>query len=201
MTERLEILYKSDEIKQRTGRVAREIAARFQPGGDFDDTPLFIALLKGGAPFATDLMRELTQQYPNMHPELEYMATSRYPTGENPIGEAEIVVDIAPEKVKNRNVVVVDDVLDMGDTYHKVREHLLGLGARYIALAVLVEKDIQRQNGIEADFVGFKDVTGWLVGYGMNDGATAPEAYRWADYIARIAPGDTPDTPPQLASV
>ena len=164
--------------------------------------PLFVALLRGGAPFASRLMTEITLKAPDFHPELDYMMTSRYPSGTNPAGETQIVMDILPTtEVKNRTVIILDDVLDMGETAKTVRDHMLDLGARYVALAVLVEKDIAvRTANVEADYVGFRGETGWLVGYGMNDSAIATEAYRWADGIWRIAP-ERPDMPPQLAHV
>ena len=147
-------------------------------------------------------MTEIARQAPDFHPELDYMMTSRYPSGTNPAGESQIVMDILPTtEVKNRTVIILDDVLDMGETAKTVRDHMLDLGARYVALAVLVEKDIAvRTANIEADYVGFRGENGWLVGYGMNDSAIATEAYRWADGIWRIAP-ERPDMPPQLARV
>ncbi len=197
MNERYQLLHDSKEIQQQIGLMASAITARYD-----GEHPLFVALLRGATPFAATLMREIARQAPDFHPELEYMMTSRYPDGENPIGEAQIVMDVAPTtEVKNRTVVVLDDVLDMGETYRKVRDHILEMGARYVALAVLVEKDVVRTNDTEADFVGFPGETGWLVGYGMNDNAVAPEANRWTDGIWRVTPNDHPDTPPQLALV
>ena len=102
-------------------------------------------------------MTEITRQAPDFHPELDCMMTSRYPSGTNPAGETKIVMDISPTtEVKNRTVIILDDVLDMGETAKTVRDHMLDLGARYVALAVLVEveKDIAvRTADVEADYV------------------------------------------------
>lgn len=197
MKERYQLLHDSKEIQRHIGRMAREITLSMMVN------PLFVALLRGGAPFASRLMIEIARQAPDFHPELDYMMTSRYPSGTNPAGETQIVMDILPTtEVKNRTVIILDDVLDMGETAKTVRDHMLDLGARYVALAVLVEKEVAvRTADIEADYVGFRGETGWLVGYGMNDSAIAPEAYRWADGIWRVTPNDRPDTPPQLAHV
>ena len=197
MKERYQLLHDSEEIQQHIGQMASEITAQYD-----GEHPLFVALLRGGAPFASRLMIEIARQAPDFHPELDYMMTSRYPSGTNPAGETQIVMDILPTtEVKNRTVIILDDVLDMGETAKTVRDHMLDLGARYVALAVLVEKDIAvRTADVEADYVGFRGETGWLVGYGMNDSAIATEAYRWADGIWRIAP-ERPDMPPQLAHV
>ena len=198
MKERYQLLHDSEEIQQHIGQMASEITAQYD-----GEHPLFVALLRGGAPFASRLMIEIARQAPDFHPELDYMMTSRYPSGTNPAGETEIVMDVSPTtEVKNRTVIILDDVLDMGETAKTVRDHMLDLGARYVALAVLVEKDIAvRTADVEADYVGFRGETGWLVGYGMNDSAIATEAYRWADGIWRIGPNNRPDAPPQLARV
>ena len=198
MKERYQLLHDSEEIQQHIGQMASEITTQYN-----GEHPLFVALLRGGAPFASRLMTEIARQAPDFYPELDYMMTSRYPSGTNPAGETQIVMDILPTtEVKNRTVIILDDVLDMGETAKTVRDHMLDLGARYVALAVLVEKDIAvRTANVEADYVGFRGETGWLVGYGMNDSAIATEAYRWADGIWRVTPNDRPDTPPQLAHV
>ncbi len=197
MNERYELLHDSKAIQQRLGQLASEITAKY----DGED-PLFVALLNGAAPFATDLMKTITKQAPDFHPELAWMMTSRYPDTEVPNDITRIVMDIPEDvEVKNRDVVVIDDVLDMGETAKTVREHLLGMGARYVALAVLIEKDVNRTSGVQADYVGFRGDQGWLVGYGMNDNTVAPEAYRWSDGVWRITPTDRPDIPPQLALV
>ena len=187
MTERLELVHDSKEIRQQIGLMASAITAKYD-----GQNPLFVGLLNGAAPFATALMKEIHHQAPEFHPELAWMMTARYTESIIPNEETKIVMDIhGGTEVYNRDVIVIDDVLDMGETYKTVREHLLqDLGARYVALAVLVEKDIARTNGVEADFAGFHDDEGWLVGYGMNDSSDPehPEAYRWADGIWRIAP-------------
>lgn len=197
MKERYQLLHDSKEIQQRIGQMASEISAKYD-----GENPLFVALLRGGAPFASRLMYEITRQAPDFHPELDYMTTSRYPTGENPLAETKIVMDLAPTtEVRNRTVVVLDDVLDMGETAKTVRDHILNMGARWVDLAVLVEKDVARTADIEAEWVGFRGETGWLVGSGMNDSAVAPEAYRWRDGIWRVTPPKADDIPPQLALV
>ena len=189
MTERYTQEYSKKDINQRIGQMAKEMTAKYN-GDDpkFADKPLFIALLLGAAPFAHRLMEEITEREPGFDPELEYMRTSRYAKGEISNAEVEIIWDIAPGKVEGRNVIIIDDVLDMGETATAVRERLIGMGARLIELAVLVVKDAPRTTTIQADYVGFEAPNKWLVGMGMDDNAVAPEAHRWDKNIQSVNP-------------
>lgn len=188
MTERYQLLYDATEIRQTIGRMASEITARHD-----GENPLFVPLLRGAMPFASKLMFEMGRQAPDFHPEVDYMMTSRYGANESPVATDPIIItDLAPStEVEGRTVVIVDDVLDMGETARFVREHLLKLGAGYIELAVLVQKDdVIRTTEIEADYVGFHAPNKWLVGMGMDDGAIAKESYRWREGIWVVNPGD-----------
>ena len=185
MKERYRELYSSRQINQRIGQLASEITANYN--GDeaaYGENPLFIALLRGAAPFASKLMFEIDRQAPDFHPEMDYMMTTREAERFSPHAETEIIMDLAPDtEVKNRNVIIVDNVLDMGETAVSVRNHVLEMGARYVELAALVEKDIERSAQIEADYLGFTAPNQWLVGMGMDDSAIAKESYRWSNGI------------------
>ena len=185
MKERYRQLYNSTEIQQRIGLMASEITAKYNGDDEeFGDSPLFIALLRGGMPFASRLMFEMTRQAPEFHPELDYMMTSRYADRITPNAETKILKDLTPStKIEDRRVILLDDVFDIGETAKTVREHLIGLGARSVELAVLIEKDIARTTEVMPDYVGFKAPDKWLVGMGMDDGLVAKESYRWADGV------------------
>lgn len=189
MNERYRQEYSKKAIDQRIGQLASEITAKYN-GDDpeFADKPLFVALLLGAAPFASDLMRAIAEQAPEFNPELEYMRTSRYAHGNVPDAKVKITMNIAPDRIEKRNIIIVDDVLDMGETATAVREHLVAMGARFVELAVLVEKDAPRTTTIQADYVGFKAPNKWLVGMGMDDNAVAPEAHRWDSSIQSVNP-------------
>ena len=84
-------------------------------------------------------------------------------------------------------VVVLDDVLDSGITAAFVAKTLTERGASSTSIAVLVEKNIERQLVPHADYAAFSAGEEWLVGMGMDDPATALEAYRWSEYIYEIS--------------
>ncbi len=151
---------------------------------DYDNQPpLFVCLLRGAAPFAMQLMTEITHQAPDFHPELDYMTVKTY-GDERSAGKPQIIMDLDPKTgLNNRPVIILDDVLDTGVTAQFVADTLAGRGASRTAIAVLVEKNIVRQDLRHADYSCFTAGPEWLAGMGMDDAATANEAYRWSDEI------------------
>lgn len=184
MNEQYSLLAKENEIRERVATMARLMVS------DFPDTsPLFIALLRGAAPFTSLLMNEIVKQSQDYHPELDYMMVSTYGTGQK-AGEPHIVTDLAPDTIVNdRTVIVLDDVLDKGVTANIVFHHLRACGARQIKLAVLCTKNVKREYPIEADYSCFKFGDNWLVGMGMDDAKATKEGYRWLDEIWEIKCG------------
>lgn len=167
------------QVDTEITRVAREIMT------DFNQTPLFIALLRGAAPFASKLMFAIVQQRPDYHPELDYMMVSTYGndhTAKQPV----IVTDLAPTtRVDGRDIIIIDDTIDLGVTSDFVRDTMLARGAKSVKLAVLASKDIPTRTS-QADYIGFAAGNKWLVGMGLDDAGAAPEAYRWIDSLWEI---------------
>ena len=180
MTNHYEQVASQAEVKQQIDQIAINILK------DYDKSPLFVALLRGAAPFAAQLMHAITRQSPEFHPELEYMIVSTYGSGKQ-AGEPRIVTDIDPRTdVSGRQVVVLDDVLDKGVTADFASKHLLGRGASSVKLAVLCEKRTNRLIDIAPDYCGFSFADEWLVGMGLDDASSAKEGYRWSDSIMQI---------------
>lgn len=170
----------ADDVDTHVRRIATKILQ------DYDELPLFVALLRGAAPFASKLMFEITRQAPEGHPELDYMMVSTY-GDDRTAGEPRIVTDLAPStEVNGRSVLVIDDVLDKGITANFVFEHLKNRGASDVQLAVLAQKDVQRAHDISASYCAFDLGEKWLTGMGMDDAKAAPEAYRWLEEIWEV---------------
>lgn len=180
MEEHYNKLASSSEVQSHIERIAREILIKHSV------TPLFVALLRGAAPFTSKLLFEITKQSPNFHPELDYMTVSTYGDGRQ-VGEPHIVTDLAPStNVSNRPVIVLDDVLDKGVTADFVFRHLQARNAGKLELAVLCDKTTERIRPITADYVGFTFKDNWLTGMGMDDASMATEAHRWLDEIWEV---------------
>lgn len=181
MKERYTLLAGSNQVVEQISRLAKEILQ-----AEVATRPLFVALLRGAAPFASKLMFEIARQSPDFHPEIDYMMVSTY-GGERHASEPCIVTDLAPSTdISGRTVVIIDDVLDKGITADFVTTHLLSRGASAVKLAVLCDKQTVRERDVTADYVGFTFADKWLVGMGMDDAEAAREGYRWLEEIWEI---------------
>lgn len=175
-------LASSSQVNERIEAVARTIITDFPA-----EKPVFVALLRGAAPFASKLMFAISRLDPAFQPELDYMMVSTYGSGRQ-AGEPHIVTDLAPDtSVAGRTVVIVDDVLDKGVTAHFVAQHMKARGADAVKLAVLAQKDTQMHHDVTADYCCFDFHDAWLVGMGMDDGSAGKEHHRWMDSIAEVA--------------
>jgi hypoxanthine phosphoribosyltransferase len=177
----MKLLASSEQVDSAIQRMARDIVKELG-----NPRPLFVALLRGAAPFASKLMFELVRLQPELHPELDYMTVSTYGTGRK-AGTPHIAMDISPSTdVTGRIVIILDDVLDKGVTSSFITNYLLDKGASHVKLAVLVEKDIERTSPTHADFACFHAGEEWLVGMGMDDSSATRDGYRWLNEIRII---------------
>lgn len=171
----------ADQVDTRIDEIASEIIRDFS-----GQKPLFVALLRGAAPFASKLMFSIARLAPDFQPELDYMMVSTYGASQH-AGEPHIVTDLAPgTTVSGRPVIILDDVLDKGITAHFVEVHLHARGASDIRLAVLANKKTDKVHDIPADYCGFEVDDLWLVGMGMDDASSGKEHDRWLGSIDAI---------------
>lgn len=173
-------LYSAEQIHKRIDELAADIVRDYA-----GSSPLFVALLRGANPFASKLMFAIARLAPDFHPELDYMMVSTY--GEEHVAKQPIVVtDLAPTtSVAGRDVVIIDDVIDLGITSDFVASLMKERGAASVKLAVLASKDVQSRTSM-ADYVGFKAGDKWLVGMGLDDAKSGVEHYRWLEEICEI---------------
>ena len=176
----MNILYTTEQVQQRIREMAQQIITEHH-----ETKPLFVCLLKVALPFTSHLMSAITEQDPDFHPEVVYMHASAYGT-EHTAGEVTMYSSVEPREVAGRTVIVLDDCLDRGVTYGKIKQLLLSYDASSVSLAVLVNKDVRREGVETPTFIGFTTPDVWLTGIGMDDADIASEARRWAGYIAEV---------------
>lgn len=170
-----------EQVTTKINELATQIVTDFS-----GRQPLFVALLRGAAPFASQLMFAIVREAPEFQPELDYMMVSTYGAGHK-AGEPRIVTDLAPDTTATgRPVIIIDDVLDKGITAYFVSEHLRARGATDIYLAVLANKHTEKAHDIPADYCGFEVDDMWLVGMGMDDAGSGKEHNRWLGSIEAI---------------
>ncbi|MCA3069561.1 MAG: hypoxanthine-guanine phosphoribosyltransferase [Rhodocyclaceae bacterium] len=154
--EAAELLHGEAEIAQAIDRVAVQIVARLR-----DTEPLVLAVMGGGVVFAGQLLPRL--RFPL---EFDFIHVTRYRGGTT---GGEVRWPVAPHvPLKDRTVLVVDDILDEGRTLAAVRERFLSEGVRAFHSAVLCEKLLQQEKPVRADYVGVTVPDRYVFGCGMD---------------------------------
>jgi len=153
-------LYSAETIARRVDELAADIAAR-----EFHDL-IVVAVLKGSFIFAADLIRALHRQ--GLHPEIDFMFLGSYGAGTSG-GEVKILRDVEAA-LQERDVVIVDDILDSGRTLHFAKQLLAQRGARSVKTCILLDKQVPRAVDVTPDFTGFQCPAKFVVGYGMDLG-------------------------------
>ncbi len=162
----LRVCISEEEIKEYVERIANQINKEYK---NFD--PLFIGVLKGAVPFMTDLMKKI-----NINCTLDYVKVSSY-DGVSSTGN--VILKSEMPNICDRNVIIVEDILDTGKTLLKLKSMLLSGGAKSVKICVLLDKPEGRQVDISADYVGGKVPNEFVVGYGLDYN----ERYRNLPYI------------------
>ncbi len=174
MSERtVKVLFEEAAIAERTAALALEIAAA-EP-----KDLLVVAVLKGSFMFAADLIRALHRV--GLSPQVEFIHLSSYHDGKVSTGQVTILRDVT-SSVRDRDVLVLDDILESGRTLAFAKDLLVARGARRVLVGVMLEKPHKRAVAIQADFVGFTCPDLFVVGYGMD----VAHAYRQLPFIGVV---------------
>jgi hypoxanthine phosphoribosyltransferase len=177
----VKILYDEDSIARRTYELAQEIAAT-RP-----KDLLVVAILKGSFMFAADLLRALHRV--GLEPHVEFFHLSSYLEGTVSSGTVRILKDIE-SAVRDRDVLLIDDILESGRTLAFAKDLLVARGARRVMICTMLEKPGKRSVQLDADFVGFVCPDVFVVGYGMD----VAHSYRELPFIGRVVTGDQPES-------
>jgi hypoxanthine phosphoribosyltransferase len=146
----------AEQVDAAVRRVAGEIEAKL--GGSY---PLVLAVMGGAVVFAGQLLPML--RFPL---DFDYIHASRYGAATRGAGLEWRVSP--PNLAKGRAVLVVDDILDHGETMAAIRTRLLELGAQAVYSAVLVDKILDKKKPIQADFIGLSIPDRFVFGCGMD---------------------------------
>jgi hypoxanthine phosphoribosyltransferase len=151
-----ELIRSADEVQAAVRRVAGEINALLA-----DQHPLVLSVMGGAVIFTGQLLPML--DFPL---DFDYLHVSRY--GNEKQGGA-LHWKVAPrENVAGRVVLVLDDILDEGETLHAIQQRVMELGATRFYSAVFADKEIGKAKPIRADFVGMGLPNRFVFGYGMD---------------------------------
>ncbi|MGF1544633.1 MAG: phosphoribosyltransferase [Parvularculaceae bacterium] len=157
----MDTIYTEEAIAARVDALADAVARDYGP--DF----LMAPVLTGAFVFAADLLRALHRR--GADPLVDFVQLSSYGGARASSGVVRILKDFS-QPLEDRDVLIVDDVLDTGRSLHFAKRMVLDRGARSARICALVRKATGRSADIDADYVGFDaGAEDYLVGYGMDD--------------------------------
>ena len=169
----LKVLLSEEEIKARVQEMGDQLYDAFH-----DKNPLFVGVLKGCFIFMADLVRAA-----QLKSELEFIGVSSYQNGTKSSGVVQITRDLQ-EDINGRDVIIVEDILDSGNTLMFLKNYLMAKGAASVTIVTLLDKPSRREKAITADYIGFVVPDEFVVGYGLD----YAQQYRNMPYIGVLKP-------------
>lgn len=151
-----DILITEEQIKNTVKSLGERVTIDYQ-----GKNPLLICILKGSTVFFTDLIREI-----DLPLDIDFMAISSYGASTTS-GEVRLVKDLDCS-IENRNVLIVEDIVDSGKTLSYLKRILNNRGAASIRIITLLDKPSRRVVPLSVDYSGFEIPDAFVVGYGLD---------------------------------
>ncbi len=169
----LKVLYTQEEIAARVKVLGEQMYEDFK-----GKNPLFVSVLRGAFIFMADIVRAC-----QVKSDVEFIAVSSYGNATTSSGAVQITHDIQQD-ISGRNLVVIEDILDSGNTLSFLKQYFLTKGAASVAICTLLDKPSRRTKVITADYIGFTVPDEFVVGYGLD----YCQKYRNLPYIGVLKP-------------
>ena len=173
MTVAMSIMISTEEIQAKVKELGEQINSHY---ANSDKELVLIGLLRGSVIFMADLCRTITKPH-----ELDFMTVSSYGGGTTSSRDVKILKDLDGE-IRGKDVLVVEDIIDSGNTLSKVVEMLQTREPNSIQLCTLVSKPSRREIDLEVKFLGFEVEDKFIVGYGLD----YDQKYRHLPFIGEI---------------
>ena len=151
------ILFSRERIAQEIKRIGQEISRDFK-----DQEVMLVGVLKGSFLFIADLIREI--EVPSV---IDFVRLASYGSGTQTSGIIEFRKELEMP-IRDRNVIIVEDIIDSGYTLECLYNKLLLQEPRTLKICTLIDKKARREVEIEADYVGITMDDGFIIGYGLD---------------------------------
>jgi hypoxanthine phosphoribosyltransferase len=162
------VVVSEEELQNRIRELGKEIAADYE-----GRAPLLVGVLKGAFVFMADLARAL-----DLPVEFDFMAVASYGAATKSSGVVRIVKDLDAD-LTNRDVLVVEDIVDSGLTLAFLKRNLLARNPASLEVCALLVKEGLQRDDLNLKYVGFTIPPDFVIGYGLD----AAEKYRNLPYI------------------
>ncbi len=173
MTVQMSVMISAEEIQAKVKELGAQINAHYAHS---DKELVLIGLLRGSVIFMADLCRVISKPH-----ELDFMTVSSYGGGTVSSRDVKILKDLDGE-IRGKDVLVVEDIIDSGNTLSKVLEILQTREPNSIQLCTLVSKPSRREIDLKVEFMGFEVEDKFIVGYGLD----YDQKYRHLPFIGEI---------------
>ena len=167
------VLFSEEQLAQRVAEIAAQIDKDYA-----GKEPLLVSVLRGSFVFMADLVRQITVPCT-----VDFMAVSSYGSGTTSSSQVKIVKDLS-ETIEGKDVIVVEDILDSGNTLSYLLKLLEARRPASIRLCTLLDKPERRTKPVEVQYSGFTIPDEFVVGYGLD----YDERYRNLPYIGVLKP-------------
>ena len=173
MAVEMSVMLSAEEIQAKVKQLGELITAHYAQS---DKELVLIGLLRGSVIFMADLCRCINKPH-----ELDFMTVSSYGKSTTSSRDVKILKDLDGE-IRGKDVLVVEDIIDSGNTLSKVLEILETRGPNSIQLCTLISKPSRREIDLEVKFLGFEVEDRFIVGYGLD----YDQQYRHLPFIGEI---------------
>lgn len=171
MAERIKVLLTEEEVDRRIQELGDQISS------DYAGKQVhLVCVLKGGSFFMCELAKRIT-----IPVSLDFMSVSSYGRGTESSGAIKIIKDL-DEPLKDKNVIVVEDIIDSGRTLSRLLELFKNRNPESLRLCTLLDKPERRVVDVKVDYTGFCIPDQFIVGYGLD----YDQRYRNLPYIGVI---------------
>lgn len=167
----VEVMISQEEITKRVDELANQISKDY-----FGEEIILVGLLRGSIVFLSDISRKIENKCV-----LDVMCVSSYGDSMSSSGIINITKDLE-ENIENRNVIIIEDIIDTGLTLSKIKELLLTRSPKSLKICTLLDKKVKRVADVKVDYVGFEIPDEFVVGYGID----YAQQYRTLPYIGKV---------------
>ncbi|EKF9689712.1 hypoxanthine phosphoribosyltransferase [Vibrio cholerae] len=174
MKHTVEVMISEQEVAQRIRELGQQITEHYQGSSDL----VLVGLLRGSFVFMADLARQI-----HLTHQVVFMTASSYGNSMQSSRDVRILKDL-DDDIKGKDVLLVEDIIDTGNTLNKVKEILALREPKSICICTLLDKPTRREVDVEVNWVGFEIPDEFVVGVGID----YAQKYRHLPYIGKVVP-------------
>jgi hypoxanthine phosphoribosyltransferase len=168
----IEVLIPEDEIRKKVRELGEQLTRDYQDS----ENVILVGLLRGSTIFLADLSRQI-----KLEAKIDFMVVSSYGGSMESSREVKINKDLE-EDIRDKDVIIVEDIIDTGYTLEKVRDYLLLKNPASFKICTLLDKPERREVPVDVDYVGFRIPDVFVIGYGID----YAQKHRNLPYIGKV---------------